>query len=237
MASRSRSEQVKPLAALDLLLRRVEQVVYRVRFANAPCYTLRCRWCSCLHVLCGWQQVDRKGIITHVSGVCSEVLGYSRSEMRGRPLVNHIHKDDRRVIKAAVAAQWRQAAKRLCPPMLLQYRRKRRDGKYVWMEMASTVGDIGSGQPMMLVIERCTEREKAAEATAMVERHRRRKADAARAANEDTLGCVQRVLRHVGYWCHLAALTVGRVCVCVCVCAQLRVPRTPEPASCDRCCC
>ena len=168
---RATEDRSKPLVAVDLLLQRTNHVVY---------------------------QVDARGVIVKVSGACNQVLGYSARDLEGRVHLSHVHSADIRVVKTAISSQWRQATPTFGPPMLLQYRRKRRDGSYMWVEMASTVGDLGGSNLMMLVIERSTEVEKQAHQTAELERQRRQKAEAAKAANEDTLGCVFAAAWRVG---------------------------------------
>ena len=194
---RATEDRSKPLVAVDLLLQRTNHVVY---------------------------QVDARGVIVKVSGACNQVLGYSARDLEGRVHLSHVHGADIRVVKTAISSQWRQATPTFGPPMLLQYRRKRRDGSYMWVEMASTVGDLGGSNLMMLVIERSTEVEKQAHQTAELERQRRQKAEAAKAANEDTLGCVSA-----------AAWRGGSVAAAAAWCVVLGARRLGEPHS-HACC-
>lgn len=83
-----------------------------------------------------WDRVgilDEKGIILYSSPSCSRIHGYSAGELQGRSSFDFVHPEDlertRRLFQQLLAAQGQRA--------YMQYRVKRKDGEYIWMETTS----------------------------------------------------------------------------------------------------
>lgn len=97
--------------------------------------------------------VSADGTLLYVSPSCRELLGYSSDEMVGTNGFGNIHPEDRDRIIAAT-----NSTAGLAEPLPLEYRLRRKDGRYVWVEASlrrlldQTDSDHGSGDSESLVV-------------------------------------------------------------------------------------
>lgn len=137
------------------------------------------------------------GTYTWVSPSCFSLLGWRREELLGARGIDFVHPDDRAHVQAAgVRVRERDGAG------TVQYRMRRADGTYLWVESVSRAldgGDAGGAGPDILAITRDASERVAAEAQRERllegERQARAAAESAMRAHRELLAAVSHDLR------------------------------------------
>ena len=77
-------------------------------------------------------QMTPDGVITFITPACTRMLGWTPDELVGVRMLDLIHPDDADPIVEVVAAH--AAAGPDAPPIVIQYRARHKDGRWVWIE-------------------------------------------------------------------------------------------------------
>jgi PAS domain S-box-containing protein len=94
-------------------------------------------------------ELDVDGRLVYLSPRHHEVFGYAPSELRGRPLFDWIHPDDRATALGQLAELKRHGS---AGPRVVRWRN--RDGSYRWFESTARTFDSGTGRPRVIVSSR-----------------------------------------------------------------------------------
>ena len=92
-------------------------------------------------------QLDLTSRITFITPACEAVMGYTPEEMVGQKTLHLMHPEDRPRIKALM--QDYVAAGPGAEPITIQYRARRKDGAWIWIEGQPTVIFDEAGAPVM----------------------------------------------------------------------------------------
>ena len=93
-------------------------------------------------------QLDLGGVITFITPACERVMGFTPDEMIGVRMLDRIHPDDAPGVLAAVTAHI--AAGPGAAPITIEYRARRKDGQWVWIEGRPRVLFDVEGKPVSL---------------------------------------------------------------------------------------
>lgn len=103
--------------------------------------------------------MDENGVFTYVSPSAKTVYGYDPEELIGIRGADFTHPDDMETIVRPAKAMLRQTG--VSP--LIEFRVRKKDGSYVWIERSSKVFIDKNGQPKILAIARVIEDRKRVE--------------------------------------------------------------------------
>ena len=106
--------------------------------------------------------VDWEGTVLSVNRFGADQLGYSREELRGHPVFDIFHPDDRECVRQRLAEYLSSARQ---DTARWEARKVRKDGGVMWVEeMARTVQGIDGDPVVLIVCDDITERKQAQEA-------------------------------------------------------------------------
>ena len=74
-------------------------------------------------------KIDNRGIIRYMSPSVATVLGYTQEEVTGKPFSNFLHPDEASAVQLKL-----QKAMETRASFRMDYRYRRADGKYIWIE-------------------------------------------------------------------------------------------------------
>jgi diguanylate cyclase (GGDEF)-like protein/PAS domain S-box-containing protein len=88
------------------------------------------------------------GTLLHVSPSIKQVLGYEEAELIGTSLFAHVHPDDMEIVRAEIRRQMKTGG----DSVLIEFRKRHKDGRYVWMgTKAQVLKDASTKQRIGIV--------------------------------------------------------------------------------------
>ena len=136
--------------------------------------------------------LDLQGCFLSANKVLQEMLGYGEEELRGKPLTEFTHADDRK--RSLELFRELASGRRESYQMEKRYRRK--DGQYLWGRVVASLVQDSEGQPLYAVgmVEDITQRKQAETRLQESEEQLRHLASQLMSAQEDERQRISRVL-------------------------------------------